>query len=168
MKTTKCLCSYCGTSFDKPTNEYNRRIAKNSNLYCSRRCTGKALYVNFGDKVNTKPPINTGKANPFKYYLRNCKKRFQEVNIDLEYLENLWDEQKGICPYTHVSLVLNNHSHRHSDIRYTASLDRIDSSKGYIKGNIQFISMAVNFMKHTMSHEDLVEFLLQITKNLLQ
>ena len=37
---------------------------------------------------------------------------------------------------------------------YTASLDRIDSSKGYEIGNVQFISTAINYMKNTMSHED--------------
>jgi hypothetical protein len=33
---------------------------------------------------------------------------------------------------------------------YTASLDRIDSSKGYIKGNIRWVSRAINWMKNNM------------------
>jgi hypothetical protein len=39
-----------------------------------------------------------------------------------------------------------------------ASLDRIDSSKGYIKGNIQFISITCNYAKSDMSHEEMLTF----------
>ena len=37
------------------------------------------------------------------------------------------------------------------DIRKQASLDRIDSSKGYVKGNVQFIVAPINYMKNTLS-----------------
>ena len=40
-----------------------------------------------------------------------------------------------------------------------ASLDRIDSSKGYIKGNIQFISTPINYMKSTMTDSEVKSFL---------
>lgn len=106
------------------------------------------------------------KENPFKYYYRNCKRRNHEFNLDLEYLEQLWNIQKGICPYTKVRLTLNTHQKQLKDFRYSASLDRIDSSKGYIKGNVQFISTAINYMKSTMSDLECKEFLLQISKNL--
>lgn len=35
--------------------------------------------------------------------------------------------------------------------------NRIDSSKGYEIGNVQFISTAINYMKNTMSHEDTIK-----------
>lgn len=106
------------------------------------------------------------KKNPFKYYYRNCKRRKYEFNLTLEYLEELWKEQNGICPYTKIKLNLNCHAHQNKDFRYNASLDRIDSSKGYIKGNVQFISTAINYMKQSMSDEQCKEFLIQIRNNL--
>lgn len=41
---------------------------------------------------------------------------------------------------------------------YAASLDRVDPSKGYIKDNIQVLSLKANAMKRNASEEDLRKF----------
>jgi myo-inositol catabolism protein IolC len=46
-----------------------------------------------------------------------------------------------------------------------ASLDRVDSTKGYIVGNIQFISAAANMAKNNMTHEQMIEFCKIIADN---
>jgi hypothetical protein len=38
-----------------------------------------------------------------------------------------------------------------------ASLDRIDSSKGYVKGNVQFVSAILNYAKLDMKEEEFRE-----------
>jgi hypothetical protein len=40
---------------------------------------------------------------------------------------------------------------------YTASLDRIDSSKGYIVGNVQWVHKDINFMKFTFSESRFID-----------
>lgn len=58
------------------------------------------------------------------------------------------------CPLLEVKLIRgdkNNYKHTHS-------IDRIDSSKGYIKGNIQIMSMKANTMKNSSSLEELIIF----------
>lgn len=47
----------------------------------------------------------------------------------------------------------------------TASLDRIDNSKGYITGNIQWLHKMVNSMKHCMEQEYFVNFCCRIAEN---
>lgn len=159
MLTITCKCNNCGKDFEKPLNEYNRKKKLNTKMYCSRACAGKQNLKNLGDLKNNIPPKNTYRANPFLYYIRNCKRRFKDFNLTVEYLEQLWNKQQGICPYTGINLLLNSHMKRHKDVRFIASLDRIDNSKGYVEGNVQFISMVVNLMKYTLSHEETIEFL---------
>lgn len=164
-KTTKFICNNCGLEFEKAISEIRRNLAIGRNNYCSRKCSGAKNLKNFGDKLKkfsteNQPNYRSIKANPFKYYLRNCKRRFRyNINIDLQYLENLWNEQKGLCVYTNIPLKLNTHLKRVKDYRYTASLDRIDSTKGYIKGNVQFVSACINYMKNNLTHDQTIEFI---------
>ena len=40
----------------------------------------------------------------------------------------------------------------------TASLDRIDSCKGYVFGNVQFVSVMANYGKRDFLEEELLRF----------
>ena len=95
----------------------------------------------------------------FRWYVRVSKYRDKELDITPEYLKEVFENQNGMCVYTKVPMKLWNYKTKGgNDKIYTASLDRIDSSKGYIKGNVQFISMAANLFKSTMSHEETIRF----------
>jgi hypothetical protein len=45
----------------------------------------------------------------------------------------------------------------------TASLDRIDSSKGYIEGNLQWLHKRINIMKGNMSEKEFLDFCESVT-----
>lgn len=103
--------------------------------------------------------------SPFSYTIRNVKNRLKDFDLDKYYLKEIWEQQKGICPYTNIKLELPTHKNIiHPTIR--ASLDRIDSSKGYVRGNVQFISTSINYMKGELTDAETKCFINTIVNNL--
>ena len=78
----------------------------------------------------------------------NAKRRSRdlEVNIDAEYLNDLWEKQDGKCYFSGRQLVISE----------TASVDRTDSNLGYIKGNVQWVHKDVNKAKMELSSSDFI------------
>lgn len=82
-----------------------------------------------------------------------------DPEVNWEYLFDLWSDQNGKCIYSGLPLSLEaNHPH-------TISLDRINSNYGYTKGNLQFVSAAVNRMKQEFSEEFFLDLCVKITDN---
>jgi hypothetical protein len=103
--------------------------------------------------------------SPFRQHLKLARRRVKthgrECTITVEYLKNLWEKQDGRCPYTGWRLdnpETTAHWNCHQLHPSTASLDRIDSSLGYIPGNVQFVSVMANFAKRDFPEEKLLEF----------
>ena len=72
----------------------------------------------------------------------SAKSRGLEFTITREYLTEAVIAANGRCTISNVPLsTARNHPHR-------VSVDRIDSSKGYIPGNIQIVAIQVNFAKN--------------------
>ena len=172
-KMSTFICDYCGKEAEKVSSELDRNIKSGRKCFCSRSCA--ASYNNRHRATTTLAPSqieNLKKMSsnrrdeftPFRYTLRCVKRRDKEINVDLDVLKQVWENQKGICPYSGIKLILPEDNNL-NDIKFTerASLDRIDSSKGYIIGNIQFISTPINLMKQEMSDEETKMFLRQIS-----
>lgn len=81
------------------------------------------------------------------------------VNITIEYAWELFLKQNSKCALSGIDLFFDMHEHG------TASLDRIDSSKGYEEGNVQWVHKDVNFMKRTYSQEYFVDLCKKIACN---
>lgn len=160
-KKVEVVCSNCKISFNKDVSEVNRNIKLKRKNYCSLNCSGISNTHNLpkeGNINNLNSSNRIDKYTEVRSHLRRAKTRTQQCTINVEYLLEVWDFQLGICPYSKVKLLHPSRHHKNNPI-FTSSLDRIDSSLGYIEGNIQFISMAMNLMKYTMSHEQVIELL---------
>lgn len=103
-----------------------------------------------------------------RYSLRCAKRRHKGCTLTLEDLQEQWELQQGVCPYTKLKLTLPEDGNVATlDVSIRASLDRIDSSKPYEVGNIQFISTPINYMKNSMSDEQTKTYLRVISANII-
>jgi len=100
----------------------------------------------------------------FTYYLRKAKDRRHSTDLEEDYLVDLWNRQDGNCAISGIPLRLRNLTGRST--LDAASLDRIDSGKGYVKGNVQFIAYGLNLAKNSFSNDEFTEFLLLITDSM--
>lgn len=67
------------------------------------------------------------------------------------------------CPVLGIEINMN--SGKSGAYRNSPSLDRIDNSKGYVKGNIQVLSQLANAMKAHATEEELVKFAQWVLSN---
>lgn len=161
-KKVEVICEFCKAAFRKDETEFKRNIRLSRKNFCSLSCAGQVNHLNLPSyNLNTSYAISIHANNKkdnysgFREHLRRCRRRNQEVDITLEDLKIQWEAQKGTCPYTGLQLVQPKYDSK-NDVQKTASLDRIDCKKGYIRGNIQFVSMAINYAKSTLSHEEMI------------
>lgn len=81
---------------------------------------------------------------------KNAEKRKLEFSIVPKDAWEKYIEQGKICALTGLELVF-------SKKNQSASLDRIDSTKGYVKGNIQWVHRDLNTMKWNFKIDYFVE-----------
>lgn len=81
----------------------------------------------------------------FKSARSNAKKRGLEHTISVSDISI-----PDVCPVFKTPFVFNT--------PYSASIDRIDNSKGYVPGNVQIISRKANIMKAHATEEELKLF----------
>ena len=152
-------CDYCNKSFEKAVSE----IKRSTKHYCSRSCSGKGNHSHLKPYKATPPQYKGDEFTGFREFLRRANKRDLNANITLDDIKECWDKQQGLCVYSGVRLKRPFYKEK-NDHLYTASLDRISSKLGYVKGNIQFVSIAMNHMKNSMEDEE-VQQLLMILRN---
>jgi hypothetical protein len=94
-----------------------------------------------------------------------AKTHNHEFNITIEYLWELFLAQNRQCKLTNLPLtLLTQRRKRKPGAEQTGSLDRIDSNKGYIEGNVQWIHKDVNRMKNYYSQDYFIEICRLVTK----
>jgi len=166
-----CQNPDCREEFNKSRSEFNRSEKLGRLHFCSLRCHAKYRGIGTSKvKANRttshlKDIIRTDEYSPFRNHLKvmkkSAKRRKHECSVTLADLKELWEKQKGICPYTGWNLLLLPSTTDYQNATLTidrASVDRIDSSLGYIPENIQFVAVIANFAKNIFIDQDLIKF----------
>lgn len=105
------------------------------------------------------PPYERDVISRLKNLCTKAKGRRKEFSLVDQDLFDLWEKQQGLCTYTKLPLLAA------ANQPNTISLDRIDSSIGYVVGNIQLVCAAVNRMKMDMTEEQFIRFCSLVAQN---
>ena len=147
----ECRCD-CGNIVEKLGTNLVRGRVKSCGCYTKECCIKNGKLKRIGTKDIS--------GAFWSRILAGARKRKLEVSISWDYAQELIEKQNFRCAISNTPIVLkaSNNAYNGSTKDNTASLDRIDSSKGYIPGNIQIVHKQVNFMKQSMSHDDFINF----------
>jgi hypothetical protein len=170
------ICEICGKEFQRITTEAKRNEKLGRRIYCSLKCVGKSNIRNIPVEKRYHPQnlrrgYWTDEYSPFRGHLNRARshaKNKRECNISLLDLKKQWEKQKGICPYT--GWAMENKMQTSAKLKKSptmASVDRIDSSKGYTPDNIQFVCFIANIAKHDFSENDFLNFCEAVVKNVI-
>jgi hypothetical protein len=94
------------------------------------------------------------------YYKKGALKRGFEFDITIEYAWDLFLEQDRKCALSGQDIGFNIKTGSLSKYGYqknTASLDRIDSKKGYVRGNVQWLHKDLNKLKSNLDEKEFIE-----------
>ena len=111
------------------------------------------------------PPINfqgVGGLSKTHYssIKHNALRRNISFDVSLEFLWRLFEKQNGLCALTQLPITLLpliKNSNVNWDV-ISASVDRIDSTKGYTEDNVWWVHKEVNRLKNNYSVEELVSW----------
>lgn len=135
------ICNYCKVLFVN---------TGQNQKYCSIKCRDKVRWL------QTKWANDYRLRNPKRTLLTYAKSRAKKRGLAFDVTECDFSLPTH-CPILGIELKFNYWGGAGGkDSSY--SLDRIDASKGYVKGNIQVISHKANSMKFTASKEELLLF----------
>lgn len=147
----KCLCD-CGNFTNAITSHLIRGLT--THCGCSHGQSGKN---NSGWKGY--------EDIPHIIWARICKNtdrksRKLELNITIEYIWNVFIKQDRKCALSGAPIYF-----KCGRQKQTASLDRIDSNKGYTIGNVQWVHKDVNKMKQNINEKDFINWCNKISIN---
>jgi hypothetical protein len=162
-----CQCNKIKLAEEFPK---NKQLPGGLHSWCKSCCAEKHKNSGYAKKYNNvrkqkihNDPVFKAKINKQKQesrlrnipsvLLKSCKdralKKGLEFNLTLEDIVI-----PDMCPILLQPIVQGNKD----NYKFSPSVDRIDNTKGYIKGNVQIISMKANTIKNSATIEELILF----------
>lgn len=152
IKSTKqywnCVCD-CGYEYNVTTSS----LLKNKNISCD---TCRRLNSREDSLIKT---------TVWNKYINGAKTRKIDFTITKEYVVKLFELQNRKCALSGIDINFSPSQGKKLRKSTTASLDRIDSSKGYIEGNVQWVHKTVNKMKMNLDEDEFLDWCKRIVNN---
>lgn len=152
-----CECLICNESFVIDNAAIYRRL-KRKNLYlnCSDHAKSTAL------KRNTYPSVL---YTLFREYEKAAERRNKEFDLALDTFHTIITQNCLYCGQAPTPILRKKLAKDSQDFK-CLGIDRLDSSKGYIEGNVVPCCPTCNFMKQQLGYEEFISKMQQILRNL--
>jgi len=140
----------------KPIEDFYKRKkdSERRRVYCKKCQKAKVRSYYHDDPVRARSLRKANrKKNPKSYLIVSARQRAKRLNIPCSITADDF-EIPEICPCFGIPLIQNNSKSSAN----SATLDQIIPGKGYVKGNIQVISLKANTMKSNASFDELIMF----------
>lgn len=150
----RCLCD-CGKYHNTSSSQLKKGGIKSCG--CLNHLSGKksSKWVGYEDI-----------SGAYWWVIKNrCKRYKRELSVSIEYTWNIFIEQNRKCYLTGIPLIFAK-NYRDGKKEQTASLDRIDSSKGYIEGNVRWVHKDIQKMKWDYKLKNFINYCQLIINNL--
>lgn len=145
----ECLCE-CGNTCYIETGSLNQ----GHNMSCG--CMGYRSGNRRGEQVYNYKGYKDITGSRWNSIVGNAKARNLYFEISKEQVWNVFEKQGRKCYFTNLPL---------SFLDSTASVDRLDSSIGYVEENIAIVHKDINRIKHNFSEEYFVYLCKQVYEN---
>jgi len=158
-----CECK-CGLQKEVQLTAMKRQQSKR----CSS-CAGKQIVLPEKFKKSWEGE-KCGELNKtlFSHIKSKALERDLEFNLSQQFLWDLLVQQNFKCKLSGIQIYISTKiKNGNPDFNFiTASLDRIDSKKGYIKQNVQWVHKDINKMKMDFPNEYFIQMCVEISKNM--
>lgn len=143
-------CTRCGEAYKvSPRGHHKAR-------YCGDTCR----------KAARRKTVEKHKRQSVEVFLKTlltgsrqrAKKKGIEHTLTYEDIEELLSTQGRRCVFTKIPFETDRRDAVGGKNPWSPSLDRVDSRKGYVKGNVQLTSLMYNMCKHTFTDDDVRTF----------
>jgi DNA-directed RNA polymerase subunit RPC12/RpoP len=149
----ECLC-HCGRTIFSTPFEMNKRTT--GCRYCSYKKVREKVFKRIGYKN-----IPMYRWSSIK---RGAAQRGLVFDITIEQAWDLLIKQEKKCALSGVEIEISDGKPNTRWIG-TASLDRIDSSKGYVEGNVQWVHKTINRIKVDLNEEEFINWCKLVVQN---
>ena len=153
-RTNEKLCSSCKETKNIVEFTANKSQKTGYMSYC--KSCNNARNKKYRSGPNT---LERACKRIFAYLQRRTRTKKLELDFTASFLETLYVLQEGKCKYTGDILNLSSNSKK------TISVDRVDSSIGYLKTNVVLTTWEVNNCKQDLSFFDFVELCRKVHSN---
>lgn len=137
------ICSLCKMK-KSPDEFHSHRTSTDGLQGCCKLCQHEKA-----KKYYERGGVETFLKKLFRQIKKNADNRKIKVDINLEYLKELYNSQGGKCAISGIEMTYESYASNNNRCKniHNISPDRIDTNVGYVKGNIHLVCNIINIMK---------------------